>query len=259
MTESLAFDVHGSGPGLVLLHGTGSSGLRTWNTILGGLAAQHTVVLPNLPGSGGSPLPAAGTSLDLDVVADQVVSAARNAGLERFALAGASLGGALAVRAAIRHPEFVTRLITVAGFARPRPTLRLNLQLLASMYTRGDDDASRLITSLSFAEDYLDALPEGALQQVLRQIGELRPELGTTAQIELALSIDVRDDLPRLRVPTLVLTATGDRFVAPAHAYEIAAAVPDGRLVEIPGGHAAHVEDPTRSLSELLTFLAEGE
>jgi pimeloyl-ACP methyl ester carboxylesterase len=257
MTESLAFDVHGAGPGLVLVHGTGSSGLATWNTVLGGLAADYTVVLPNLPGSGGSPLPADGTPLDLDTVADQVVSAALNAGLERFALAGASLGGALAVRAAARHPEYVSRLVTVAGFARPRPILRLNLELLASMYTRGDEDSSKLITTLSFSDDYLASLPEDAVQQVLRQAGERRPELGTTAQIDLALRLDVRDDLPRIHVPTLVLTSTGDRFVAPAHSYEIADGIPGGRLVEITGGHASHFEDPSRSLSELLRFLEE--
>ncbi|MFC4034045.1 alpha/beta fold hydrolase [Streptomyces polygonati] len=257
MTDSLAFDVHGAGAGLVLIHGTGSSGLGTWGSVLGDLAAEYTVVLPNLPGSAGSPLPPDGTPLDPDTIADQIISAARDAGLERFALVGASLGAPLAVRAAARHPEFVTRLATVCGFAHPRPTLRLNLELLASMYGRGDEDASKFIAMLSFSEDYFAALTEEGLQEVLQQVREQRPELGTIAQIALALRLDVRQDLPRIRVPTLVLTPTGDRFVAPAHSYEIATGIPAARLVRIPGGHASLIEDPRTTLSELLPFLGE--
>ena len=53
----LAYDIQGSGPGLVLLHGTSSTGAGSWGTLLDALAADHTVVLPDLPGSGKSPLP----------------------------------------------------------------------------------------------------------------------------------------------------------------------------------------------------------
>ncbi|MFJ6076302.1 alpha/beta fold hydrolase [Streptomyces sp. NPDC093065] len=65
----LAYETRGSGPGLLLLHGTSSTGTGSWGTLLDALAAGHTVVAPDLPGSGNSPLPVG--PLDLDTVADQ--------------------------------------------------------------------------------------------------------------------------------------------------------------------------------------------
>lgn len=252
MTDSLTFDVYGDGPGLVLLHGTSSTGLGSWGTVLSGLAAEFTVVLPNLPGSAGSPLPDG--PLDLDTVSDQIVTAAREAGVERFAVAGVSLGAPLAVHIAARRPELVTRLGTFVGFSRARPVLRLNLELWADLYARGDAALGKFIAMLSFSETYLAGLPEDAVAQVLQQVAAIVPEPGTAAQIDLALRLDVREDQAGVRVPALVVTSSEDRFVAPAHSYELAAEIPGARLVETEGGHASLFENPQRSLTELLKF-----
>ncbi|GGM23110.1 hypothetical protein GCM10010129_79310 [Streptomyces fumigatiscleroticus] len=53
----LAYDRRGRGPGLVLLPGLGSSATDTWGSLVDALAAEYTVVLPDLPGSGRTPLP----------------------------------------------------------------------------------------------------------------------------------------------------------------------------------------------------------
>ncbi|BBX65680.1 hypothetical protein MSAS_48540 [Mycobacterium saskatchewanense] len=55
MLLDLAFDVRGSGPGLVLMRGTSSTPAGTWGECVDELAKSHTVVLPYLPGSGDSP------------------------------------------------------------------------------------------------------------------------------------------------------------------------------------------------------------
>jgi pimeloyl-ACP methyl ester carboxylesterase len=86
MADPLSYEVRGTGPGLVVLHGTGSTGLGSWGTVIDQLAAEHTVVLPDLPGSGNSPLPDG--PLGIDVIADQIVATARAAGLREFAVAG---------------------------------------------------------------------------------------------------------------------------------------------------------------------------
>ncbi|MGW0300745.1 alpha/beta fold hydrolase [Streptomyces anthocyanicus] len=249
----LANDIQGGGPGLVLLHGTSSTGAGSWGTLLDALAADHTVVMPDLPGSGKSPLPDG--PLDVDTVADQVVAAAREAGLSEFVVAGASLGAALAIRVASRHPESVRGLATVVGFARPRTTLRLNLEMWASLYARGDENLGTYLTALSFSEDYLAGLPPQAVQQIIDQFGG-HPAPGTAEQIALTLGIDVREDLARIAVPTLVVSATGDRFVAPEHSLELADGIADARLVAVSGGHAAVFEDPGPTRDALIGYLA---
>jgi pimeloyl-ACP methyl ester carboxylesterase len=55
VTNTLDYEILGAGPNLVLIHGTGSTGMDSWGTVVEALTAGHTVLLPNLPGSGGSP------------------------------------------------------------------------------------------------------------------------------------------------------------------------------------------------------------
>ncbi|MEU6348788.1 alpha/beta hydrolase [Streptomyces sp. NPDC047072] len=120
MTDSfpvLATAVAGTGPGLLLAHGATGSIEGNFAPVLPALAAAHTVVAPDYPGSGATPV--ADAPLDLDGLADAVVDSAVRHGVERFAVLGFSLGTLVAVRAAVRHPERVTALVLTAGFARP--------------------------------------------------------------------------------------------------------------------------------------------
>ncbi|WP_329611563.1 alpha/beta fold hydrolase [Kitasatospora herbaricolor] len=90
--------VHGSGAGLLLAHGAGGGIEVNYGPIMEGLAAQHTVVGVDYPGSGRNPTTS--TPLELDVLADQLVAAADAEGLGTFAVSGYSLGGPVAIRAA---------------------------------------------------------------------------------------------------------------------------------------------------------------
>jgi pimeloyl-ACP methyl ester carboxylesterase len=154
-----------------------------------------------------------------------------------------------------RHPQHVRSLVTVVGYAHPRTTLRLNLELWSSLCARDSEDVGKFLTSLSFSERYLAALPPTAVEQIIQQFGA-PPTAGTAAQIALNLAVDVRDDLSAVRVPTLVVAATGDRFVAPEHSAELVDGITNARLVETTGGHASIFEDPQQTQDALLDFLA---
>ncbi|MFF4355078.1 alpha/beta fold hydrolase [Streptomyces sp. NPDC001530] len=249
----LAYDIQGSGPGLVLLPGIGGTAADIWEALLADLAAEHTVVLPDLPGSGRSPLPAG--LLEASAVADQVVATAHRAGLNDFVIAGTSLGAAVAVKVAARHPDRVRGLFTLCGFARPRTTLWLGLEVWASLHVGDDDELGTFLTSLFFSEDYLDArTPEVARQLTARLVASAA---GTAQQIAFALGIDVRGDLPAVTAPTLVVAAAGDRFVDPEHSVELANGIAGARLAAVKGGHAAACEEPGRTLEILTGFLRD--
>lgn len=91
---------------------------------------------------------------------------------------------------------------------------------------------------------------------MVAQIQEVMPP-GTVDHFDLVSRVDVREDLARVTVPTLVVVPTGDRLVLPDSSYRLAAGIPEAKLVELPG--AAHVlEEPDRAtwLQLVREFLA---
>ncbi|RKR86832.1 pimeloyl-ACP methyl ester carboxylesterase [Micromonospora pisi] len=106
--------VAGSGRPIVLLHGFPQTHLM-WRHVAADLAADHTVIVPDLRGYGDSDKPA-----DLDgqayakrTMAADVVALARSLGHDRFALAGHDRGALVAIRAGLDHPGTVTHLASL--------------------------------------------------------------------------------------------------------------------------------------------------
>jgi len=249
----LAYDVRGRGPGLVLLHGIGSTATETWGAVADRLASEYTVLLPDLPGSGRSPLSEEGPTLN--GVADHVVAAAQETGLHQFVVAGCSLGAAVAVRTAARQPHRVRGLFALCGFARPRATLWLQLEMWAARLARRDPALDAYLTPLAFSEPYVTAL---AAKEAGRRASRFAASAhGVREQITLALGVDVRGDLAALTMPALVVAAMADRLVAPEHSVELAEGIPDARLTAVGAGHAATVEEPDRIAEILAEFLRE--
>jgi pimeloyl-ACP methyl ester carboxylesterase len=103
--------VSGSGRPIVLLHGFPQTHLM-WRHVAADLAADHTVIRPDLRGYGDSdkPLDPGGTAYSKRTMAADVVALARELGHDRFALAGHDRGALVAVRAGLDHPETITHL-----------------------------------------------------------------------------------------------------------------------------------------------------
>jgi haloacetate dehalogenase len=111
---SLNVAVGGSGRPVVLLHGFPQTHLM-WRHVAADLAADHTVICPDLRGYGASDKPVA---VDRDVYAkrtmgDDIVALARELGHDRFALVGHDRGALVAIRAALDHPRVVTHLASL--------------------------------------------------------------------------------------------------------------------------------------------------
>ncbi|MCE7008058.1 alpha/beta hydrolase [Kibdelosporangium philippinense] len=103
----LNVEVQGSGTPIVLLHGFPQTHLM-WRHVAADLAADHTVVCPDLRGYGDSDKPS--TGYDKRTMAQDVVAVARHLGFSRFALAGHDRGAHVAFRAGLDHPDKVTHL-----------------------------------------------------------------------------------------------------------------------------------------------------
>jgi haloacetate dehalogenase len=107
----LAAAVGGSGSPIVLLHGFPQTHLM-WRHVAADLAADHTVICPDLRGYGASDKPAEtdGSAYSKRTMAADIVAPAKSLGLDRFALAGHDRGALVAFRAGLDHPDTITQL-----------------------------------------------------------------------------------------------------------------------------------------------------
>ena len=116
VADGVALDVAvgGSGPPVVLLHGFPQTHFM-WRHVATDLAADHTVICPDLRGYGGSDKPADsdGTAYAKRTMGADVVAVGRALGHERFALAGHDRGALVAFRTAMDHPDAVTHLASL--------------------------------------------------------------------------------------------------------------------------------------------------
>ncbi|MEU0073462.1 alpha/beta fold hydrolase [Streptomyces sp. NPDC006332] len=243
----------GSGPGLLLAHGAGSSLAGTYGPVLEALAARHTIVGIDYPGSGDTPRST--TALSVDDLADQLVAAADAEGLDRFAVSGYSLGGPVAIRAAARHPERVTALVLTAAFPHRDNRLALASSIQSKIAATGDRQLlAEFLLMTALGTQALESMPSEHLQQTLGYTAASIAD-GSAEQADLVSHVDVRDDLPRITVPTLVVSTTDDRLVSTDLHRHLAETIPGAQLAEIGTGHLPMLERTEEWLQLITDFL----
>lgn len=266
----IAYATSGTGPPLVktsnwLTHLEYDWESPVWRHWLHELSRDHTLVRYDERGNGLSDRDAADLSFeaclsDLETVVDTL-------GLERFPLLGLCKGSALAIAYAARHPERVSRLVVYGGFLRGNatgartPEEREEAVMLNAMLPLGwgrENPAFRQFFAFQF-------LPEGTPEQH-EWFSELvrittSPEVAATVRT-VAGQIDVTELADQVRIPTLVLHATGDAFSPFDQGREIASRINGSRFVPLESrNHVLLEEEPacSRFLQEVRGFLQEGE
>jgi pimeloyl-ACP methyl ester carboxylesterase len=252
----------GSGPAVVLVHGFGSS-LYTWKEVIPALAAAHDVVALDLPGFGESDRPA---DLSFEDLPRAVLGLIDRLRIARASLVGNSLGGATAALVAAENPGRVSALVLIdsAGLDRgpsERPRLvRFVMSPAGSMIARLP--GKRLVVEASLRQVFHDAAlvtPERVSEYLAaaRRPGTFPAMRKLGASFEERASV-VREALPRIVAPTLVLWGDDDRWIPIAHADRFVAAIPGARKGVIPAcGHVPQEEKPEEVARLLLEFLAE--
>src|SRR6267142_3308680 len=110
---SVQYLTAGSGPAIVLLHGYAETS-RMWRPLIPRLAATHTVIAPDLPGIGGSAIPADG--LDMAHAAARMHALVKGLGVNKAAVVGHDIGLMVAYAYAAQFPDEVDRLVLMDAF-----------------------------------------------------------------------------------------------------------------------------------------------
>ncbi len=186
-----------------------------------------------------------------DTIAALARDALAQAPGERFALAGLSMGGYVAMEIMRQAPERVLALALLDTSARPdtRETTVARHELMALAETDFPAVVERLLPRLSHP-DRVDA-PEvrGVIQSMASSLGK---EVFLRQQRAIIGRIDSRPSLAAIRCPTLVLCGREDIITPPDVHEEIAARVPGARLEIIDAcGHLSPLDQPQR-VTELL-------
>jgi len=199
----LGYQVSGEGAPLLLLHG-GFGSLDMFGPNLELLAAGRQVIGVDLQSHGRSPA-AADRPMRFETMADDVAALIGHLGLERAAIMGFSLGGGVALRTGIQHPEVVERLVLVSTVCRRRGWYP---EMTAGMDAMGPDTADALAQTPIF-EAYRQVAPRVEDWPVLvRQVAEV-----------VKIDYDWSAEIPGLQVPVMLVVGDADGL-PPAHAVE---------------------------------------
>ncbi|MGV9342608.1 bifunctional 3-oxoadipate enol-lactonase/4-carboxymuconolactone decarboxylase PcaDC [Streptomyces sp. NPDC003688] len=239
-------------PPLLLGPSLGTS-LAVWQPQVPALARVRRVVRWDLPGHGGSstaPLPENGATVA--GLGRLVLQLADALGIDRFAYAGISLGGAVGTWLAVHHPERVESLAVVCSAARFGEPEGWR-ERAALVRAKGTGPVADTAARRWFTPEFAGAPAARALVDDLRATDPT----AYAALCDALADHDLRDRLPRITAPTLIVAGREDPATPVAHARELADGIPGASLTEVAhAAHLANVERPGPVLAALLSHLA---
>ncbi|GAA0570641.1 alpha/beta fold hydrolase [Actinomadura livida] len=249
----------GTGPCLVLMHGTGGH-LEAWLRNLRGLAAHFRVIAYDYPGHGYTT--PADRDLEIDDYVRHLLGLLDALGIGSADLCGESLGGWVAIKAAAAHPERVRRLVlNTPGGTMASPEVMERIRSL-SQAAADDPSPERIRARL----EWLMADKASVTDELVASRRAIYSRPGFSASMRHILCLqepEVRrrnmvtgDDLAAVRAPTLVIWTSDDPSGPAAAGMDMAERIPGGRFLFIDrAGHWPQWEQRAAYDAAMLDFL----
>ncbi len=242
------------GAPLLLLGPSLGTAAPLWDTAAELLSEHFSILSWDLPGHGLSR--PASEPFTVAELADAVIALAEERNVNRFLYAGVSLGGAVGLELALRHPESldaVSTICSVAAFGEPVAWFdRAELVRQRSTAALVDASAKRW-----FGPDFIAANPRVA-SGLLHTLSDTDDESYALCCEALA-DYDVRDRLGEIGTPLLALSGQFDPVAPPSVVEAMAVATQCGRAIEVAdAGHLAPAEQPNRVAQLLTDFFTKG-
>jgi len=245
---SVAYEVQGEGDPVVLLHG--SAGSRShWLLAAPVMTQRNRLVLMEYSGGGETTDP--GGPLEVDELVDQVLGVADAESLERFHVAGWSLGAVIAAATAARVPERVRSAAFICGWATSDAYMRFSFDLWQRLLAENPDLFGRYLFQIGFTPEWFAATGDD-IEAAIALGASLAP--GAARHIDLDRRVDISARLSAISAPTLVIGALRDLVVPFGHSRVLAESIAGSELVELDCGHFVPFERPDELAVALTGF-----
>jgi pimeloyl-ACP methyl ester carboxylesterase len=240
---NIYYEVHGSGPPLLLTHGYSSTSAM-WQGQIEALSKNHTLILWDMRGHGQSDYPDDATAYSEALTVADMGALLDKVGAARAIVGGLSLGGYMSLAFVRAHPERVRALLIIdtgPGFKKDDARNAWNKRAHETG-DRFEREGLEVLKSLS---------PERSGVVHRDASGLARAARGMLTQRDAG----VIETLPHIKVPSLVVVGADDTPFLAASDY-MAAKIPGARKVVIPAaGHAANIDQPQAFIDAVVPFL----
>ena len=251
------YEVHGSGPPVLLAAGLGGAGTY-WREQIAPFARSHTVIVYDQRGTGRSSHVPVASIAELAGDALALLEALK---IDRAHFVGHSTGGAIGQVLALERPERLKSLVLYATVHRSDPFRRRMWSLRKAVLAEMGAKAYAQLTSLVLyppvwiaANDARLAEEEAVAERMLSN-----PSI-MASRIDAILAHDRAEELSRIRTPTLVLCARDDAMTPAYFSEDIAARIPKAEFVLLDGGgHACSKTEAREFNRHVLGFIARHE
>ena len=250
----IGYEKKGTGPPLLLLHGGFGFDSQSWRQQFEALSDAFTLVAWDAPGCGQSSDPP--PTFRMPDYADCLAGFVRAIGLSRPHVLGLSFGGALALQLFDRYPVIPRTLVLAGAYAGWAGSLaadevdRRLARLAADMQRPQEEWIPTYLAGM-----LTDAAPAEMVEEAKSLMSGVRPSANRT-MLQAMADTDLRQVLPRIDVPTLLLYGDHDVRSPVAVGQSLHNAIPGSRLVVLPGvGHLSSVEGADQFNHEVRSFL----
>lgn len=242
----------GSGTPIVLFHSL-LADQTSFDAIAAPLAATHRVVILSLPGFGESDF----VGVELEKIADHIAAGIAALEIQKPILLGNGYGGFVALLTAVRHPALASRLVLAdCGAAFSEPGRAAFRGMSAAVKDKGLAAIADVAMRRLFAPDFQQLNP--ALVEARKQSFLAVDEQTFHGACAALANLDLRAQLRVVTVPVLVLVGEQDEATPPPMSRELAAGLPDARLIELPGlAHVPQLQAPQQFMSAIRPFIDE--
>jgi pimeloyl-ACP methyl ester carboxylesterase len=240
---NIYYEVHGSGPPLLLTHGYSSTSAM-WQGQIAAFSKHHTLILWDMRGHGQSDYPDDATAYSEALTVADMAALLDKAGAERAIIGGLSLGGYMSLAFVRAHPDRVRALLIIdtgPGFKKDEARDAWNRR---AHETGGRFEREGLEVLKSLSRERSSVVHRDAS-------GLARAARGMLTQRDAG----VIETLPHIKVPSLVVVGADDTPFLAASDY-MAAKIPGAKKVVIPAaGHAANIDQPQAFIDAVVPFL----
>ena len=232
-------------PPVLMIHGAGAQHLD-WPAELRRLPGANAII-PDLPGHGKSPGPGRNT---ITAYAADMIALLDALSIDQVIIAGHSMGGAIAQTMGLSYPDRVVGLILIGTGAK----LTVNDTILNGI--RGATEVTAaLITKWAWAKGANEQLKRLGTRRLL----ECDPDV-TYGDYVACNNFDLRDQVRRIKAPTLVIGGTADKMTPHQYSVYLQEHIPDAQLVTIEGGgHMMALEQPQVVADAVQRWLGESD